>query len=123
MVVAKGAIVLANREQLNVRRVEFLQATANPIDADIVGKPGRAAILREVAKGLSMPVDEIVPSKEKMELKEKLEAVMQQQAQQPQQDPSGQGSQQPAPAATFPGGDPKGGAQGNIVTNQQTGRS
>ena len=129
MIIAKGAITLANREQINVRRVEFLQATANPIDAEIVGKPGRAAILREVAKGLSMPVDEIVPSKEKMMLQEKMDAALQQQQGQQPPGPPGQPQQgapsapNAAPTPTFPGGATKGGQDGNTVTNQQTGRS
>lgn len=125
---AKGAIVLANREQLNVRRVEFLQATANPIDQEIVGKPGRAAVLREVAKGLSMPVDEIVPSKEKMAVQEKMEAVLQQQQMaQPQPDQTMEFSRDPngavTGAAVFPGGAKKGGGDANTVSNKQTGRA
>lgn len=126
MVVAKGAITLANREQLNVRRVEFLQATANPIDAEIVGKPGRAAILREVAKGLSMPVDEIVPPKEKLEIMEKLQSIMQQQqAQQPQANVQFQrdGQGQVTGANVFPGGQKMGGQDANTVSNQNTGRA
>lgn len=119
IIVPRGAITLANREQLNVRRVEFLQATANPIDAEIVGKTGRAAILREVAKGLSMPEDEIVPSREKLEMAEKVQASQQaQQAQQPQGAPG-----QPAPTPTHPGGAPKGGGDANVVSNQQTGQA
>lgn len=125
IVVPRGAITLANREQLNVRRVEFLQATANPIDAEIVGKPGRAAILREVAKGLSMPVDEIVPSREKLEMQEKIEQQQQQQAQQQAAAPpqAGAGGQPPAPTPTHPDGSPKGGQDGNTVTNGATGRA
>ena len=114
--VPKGAVTLANKEQLNVRRVEFLQATANPMDSQIVGITGRAAILREVAKGLSMPVDDIVPSDEKLEAIQKQQSQMQ--AQQ-----TGQGQQQPAPTPTHPGGDAMGGGSANQVTNQQTGRS
>lgn len=123
-IVPMGAVTLANREQLNVRRVEFLQATANPIDAEIVGKPGRAAILREVAKGLSMPVDEIVPSKEKLEVQDKLTAILQAQQQaQPQQSVQFQRDDrgQVTGAEVFPGGAKKGGADANTVSNKQTG--
>ena len=63
-VVARGAISLMQLESLQLRRNEFLQATANPIDSQIVGVPGRATILREVAKGLEMDVNEIVPPKQ-----------------------------------------------------------
>jgi hypothetical protein len=48
-------------ETLQLRRNEFLQATANPMDSQIVGPEGRAEILREVAKGLEMDVNRLVP--------------------------------------------------------------
>ena len=116
----KGAIQLATKEQENVRRMEFLQATSNPMDSQIVGIPGRAAILREVAKGLNMPTDDIIPSKEKLEQMQAQQEA-QQQAQQQAQAQQGQGNQQPAPAPTFPGGAPKGGQDANVVSNRNTG--
>ncbi len=64
-IMPKGAVNLAVKETVNIRRIEFLNATANQIDMEIIGKEGRAAILREVAKGLQMPVDDIIPSREK----------------------------------------------------------
>jgi hypothetical protein len=118
----KGAIQLATKEQLNVRRVEFLQATANPMDSQIVGIPGRAAILREVAKGLNMPVDDIIPSKEKLEqmqaAQERQQAMQQQQQQAAQQ----QGQQGTPPAPTHPGGAPKGGGDANTASSSISGQ-
>lgn len=105
-VLAKGAINLAVKETVNLRRIEFLNATANPIDAEILGVDGRAAILREVAKGLQMPVDEVVPSREKASYQGKLQAKAMAQAQQTQ-------PQQATPE--FPGGVPKGGAEATTV--------
>ena len=64
---AKGALSLFNKEQAQVRRNEFLLATNNPVDLSITGKQGRAAVLREVAKALDMPIDEIVPDDEAIE--------------------------------------------------------
>jgi hypothetical protein len=116
-IVAKGAINLAVKETVNVRRVEFLNATANPIDIEIMGPSGRAAILREVAKGLQMPVDELIPSREKMSQQEKL-AAQSMAAQMP-----AAGQQSGAPAPTFPGGMPMGGQQANTVMNRDTGGS
>lgn len=58
---ARGAISLMQIETLQLRRNEFLQATANPLDSQIVGPEGRAEILREVAKGLEMDTNRIVP--------------------------------------------------------------
>lgn len=66
-VVAKGVVNLAVKETVNMRRLEFLNATGNPIDMQIIGVEGRAAILREVSKGLQMPVDEVVPSRDKLQ--------------------------------------------------------
>ena len=108
-IVPKGAVNLAVKETVNVRRIEFLNATANEVDMQIVGKEGRAAILREVAKGLQMPVDDIVPSREKERFQDKVTAQMQAQQQ----------AQQPAP--TQPDGSPKGGMDGNTVSNRDTG--
>ena len=51
-----------------LRRLEFLKNTNNDIDMAIIGIPGRATILREVAKGLKMNED-IVPSKDEIDMK------------------------------------------------------
>lgn len=61
-IIARGAMSLATREAAQVRRNEFLQFTANPIDLQIMGPEGRAALLRETAKTLDMDVDKVVPS-------------------------------------------------------------
>lgn len=116
-VVAKGAINLAVKETVNVRRLEFLQATANPVDIEIVGRDGRAAILREVAKGLQMPVDDIIPSRDKADYQARMQANMASAAaMQPQQAPQGT-------TPTMPDGSPKGGMAANTVQNRGTGQS
>ena len=117
-IVPRGAINLAVKETVNVRRVEFLNATANPIDIEIMGPDGRAAILREVAKGLQMPVDDIIPSREKMSFEQKMAAK----TMAAQVAPGGQ-QQGGAPTPTFPGGMPMGGQQANTVMNRSTGGS
>lgn len=61
---AKGSAALFSREQQQIRRNEFLQSTNNPADLEILGREGRAKILREVAKTLHMDVDEIIPEDE-----------------------------------------------------------
>lgn len=60
-IVARGPSALIQRELIQVRRQEFLGATANPLDAQIIGIEGRAALLREQVRALDMPVDDIVP--------------------------------------------------------------
>jgi hypothetical protein len=60
-VVPKGATQLVNRDQLRMRRLEFLQVTgSNPMDMQIIGVKGRARIITEVAKELQIPIDDVV---------------------------------------------------------------
>ena len=66
-VLARGAVSLMQLESLQLRRNEFLQITANPIDSQIVGLPGRAEVLREVARGLELDTNRIVPPREMLE--------------------------------------------------------
>jgi hypothetical protein len=109
-IIPRGAINLAVRETVNVRRVEFLNATANPVDMQIVGIDGRAALLREVAKGLQMPVDEIIPSREKLDYMIRTQ----------------QQAQLAAPQGQPPAPSPEGGGAGsqmNVVANQMTGQA
>lgn len=86
-IVARGAMSLATREAAQVRRNEFLQFTNNPADLQIMGPQGRAAVLREVAKGLDMDTDKVVPSAAMLRLQQ-----MQQTAA-PQQMPAPGGQQ------------------------------
>jgi hypothetical protein len=65
-VVARGAVSLMQMESLQLRRNEFLQATNNPTDQQIIGAVGRAEVLREVAKGLEMDTTRIIPSREQL---------------------------------------------------------
>lgn len=114
-VLARGAINLAVKETVNIRRIEFLNATANPIDLEIIGKEGRASILREIAKGLQMSVEDVVPSREKEGYTGRITAraamaAAQQQAQQPQGG-APQGSD----------GSPKGGMEANTVQSRVSG--
>jgi hypothetical protein len=116
-ILPRGAINLAMKEQMNVRRIEFLTATTNQIDMEIMGKEGRAAVLREVAKGLQMPVDDIIPSKEKATFDARTKARLAlSQAQASAQQP-----QAPESTPTQPDGSPKGGMDGNTVMNRQSG--
>ena len=100
-VVARGAAALMAQDAAQLRRTQFLQTTANPIDMQIVGIEGRAALLRETAKTLQMDTDLIVPPLEV--IKAKLAAA--QAAAQPQPPPGGvpgQGQGAPPPAVGQP---------------------
>ena len=107
-IMPRGAINLANRETMNVRRIEFLNATANPADMEIMGPDGRAALLREVAKSLQMPTEDIIPSRETVAL-----------MQRPSKGQPPQGGSKPTP--TQPDGSPKGGQQANVVSSNASG--
>jgi hypothetical protein len=114
VVIAKGAINLAVKETVNIRRIEFLNATANPVDMEIMGKEGRATILREVAKGLQMSAEDVIPSREKSGYQGRIQSrAMAAQAQQ----------QAPVPGAENPDGSPKGGMEANTVQSRASGRA
>jgi len=63
-IVVKGVTVAVQKETDRMRKLEFLQMTANEIDMGIIGPEGRAAILEDVAEELGMDGKKIVPSPE-----------------------------------------------------------
>jgi len=84
---------------------------------EILGIDGRAAILREVAKGLQMPVDEVVPSREKAAFNKR---AAQQEAQASIAPPNG-GRTGEEPQTIDQAGNPAGGL--NLVSNKNTGQA
>jgi hypothetical protein len=103
-VVARGAEGLMAKEAVQVRRNEFLQATGNPIDMQIIGLKGRAAILRETAKDLGMDVNDIVPPEAVLDAKIAAQAAMAAQAQAgpPGAPPAGGPGEAPTPLPMQP---------------------
>jgi hypothetical protein len=77
-IIARGANSVMAKEAAQVRRNEFLAATANPIDMQIMGIDGRATLLREASKSLDMNPDDIVPPREKMRVAQQITNMMQQ---------------------------------------------
>lgn len=59
-IVAEGSSALAAKEQLTMRKNEFLQSTSNPMDVQIIGLENRRKMLFDVAKGLGIEIDESV---------------------------------------------------------------
>ena len=95
-IVARGALSLVVKESAQVRRNEFLAATMNPLDAQIIGLEGRAQLLRESAKALDINVDKVIPSESAMRAKQQAAeqmAMMQQMAQAQGQQPGAPGPQ------------------------------
>jgi hypothetical protein len=76
-IVVRGATVAMQKEQDRMRRLEFLQMTANPIDMGIIGEKGRASVLEAISEDLGLPYEEIVPNADAMD--DKLRAQSQQQ--------------------------------------------
>ena len=107
---ARGATALLVKETQQMRLAEFMGATANPIDGQIMGAEGRAELLREAVKALSIDPDKVIPSEDKMRA-QMMMAQMQAMAPQAQPGP-GQGS--PSRELT-PAGDDAGGM--NLVSN------
>ena len=93
-IIARGALSLQVKEAANQMRLQFLQATGNPIDMSIIGVEGRSAVLREVAKGLNMNTDQVVPALSTMKIREAAQVAQQQAA--------AQGSQQQAAPPSGP---------------------
>jgi hypothetical protein len=62
-----GVNVALQKETQRSRQLEFLQITANPVDMQIVGPKGRAALLRSVSSTLGLDGQAIVPSDEELD--------------------------------------------------------
>jgi len=88
-IIPRGALSLQVKESANQARMQFLQATANPLDSQIVGIEGRAAVLRAIAGNLNMNPDSVVPSMSALKIKQAQAVMAQQQAAQAPQQPEG----------------------------------
>lgn len=105
----KGVTVAMQKETERQRQLEFLAATANPIDMQIMGPKGRSVVLRSVANTLGIEGQDIVPSDDELEAQQKAQAVLgaQQQAMAAQQ-------QQGTPAKPQPSRNPANQARSNM---------
>ena len=93
----RGVAVAMQRETERSRQIEFLTATANPIDAAIIGVEGRAVVLRKVADSIGLDGEQIVPTEDDLKQKQQ-QAAQAQAAQMAQAGAQAQGNQQ-GPAA------------------------
>ena len=108
-VVARGAAQLAVKEQIQTRRNEFLQIVmSNPQITQIVGTEPIIKLLRTIAQGLDMPVEDLIPSDEMIRAKEVTAEIMQQVQQMQQQAAQTQEATQQVSAGAPP---PKGPTQ------------
>lgn len=98
-----GVNVAVQRDTQRARQEQFLQMTMNPIDNAIIGPMGRAQILRNVADGLGLPGEDIVPSEDKMK---EMQQQAAQQAQQQGQVGHSMGAPPPQGGGATPAGAP-----------------
>jgi len=63
--VSMGSKVLLNKESAQMQRDRLLQATANPLDMQIIGPDGRAEMLRGAFEAADMP--DVVPDEEELQ--------------------------------------------------------
>lgn len=106
-IVAQGANGVLQKEGAQVRRNEFLAATANPIDMQIVGLDGRAELLRSAVKTLDIDPNKVVPSPERIRLMQAVMPMM------------GAPGAAPTPMGEDQAGSPPGGSQPNPTQNKQ----
>ncbi len=100
-VVPRGAAAILIKESAQNRRMQFLGLTAeNPMLAQIVGQKGIAALARELAASMELPVDDIVPDDEELAKRAQQEAEAQQQQMQQQLEMQGAAETQKIQAQT-----------------------
>jgi hypothetical protein len=85
-IIAKGAMSLVVKEAESVRKTEFLRLVLeSPVAQQIVGLPGTAELMRDLAGNLNGNIDRLVPSREDVEKQQQQQQMMQQQMMQMQE--------------------------------------
>ena len=83
-IVVRGSESILMKDNMALRRSEFLQMTNNPVDLQITGIEGRANVLKEQAKLLGMNPDEIAKDGEALRQEQMIMQMQMQMAQQQQ---------------------------------------
>jgi hypothetical protein len=101
----KGTDVAVQKETERQKQLQFLQITANPIDAPIIGEVGRGRLLRALAQGLGLP-DDLVPDDQTLQAQVQAQKQMEAagQALMGAGAPGAAGQQGPGQAGGPPGG-------------------
>jgi hypothetical protein len=80
--IAKGSSALVQKEQAQIRRNELLNVVlSRPAALEVVQLTGLAEMLREIFKGADFKNDDIVPTKEQLEMRMQQNMIAQQQQQ------------------------------------------
>jgi len=121
-IVATGAMSLVVKEAEAVRKTDFLRLVLeSPVAQQIVGLPGTAELLRDVAGNLNTNIDRLVPSREDIEKQQQIAQQQQQQQQMMMQEQQMQQQQQEA-AKLQEDGTPQGGRQDNTISPRPNGQ-
>jgi len=73
-IIAKGAMSLVVKEAESVRKTEFLRLVLeSPVAQQIVGLPGTAELMRDLAGNLNTNIDRLVPSREDVEKQQQMQ--------------------------------------------------
>jgi hypothetical protein len=111
-IVSKGVASIIAKEQMAVRRGEFMDKTMNDIDMAIIGLPGRKELLKEAAKGLDMDVDRIIQDEDRLDEIMKQRLITGGGVQ-------GGGANPPGAEVLNSAGQSKGSEQANLTQNQK----
>jgi hypothetical protein len=82
---ARGASSLLVKEQQQVRLIEMLGMTNNPVDLQIMGMEGRTEMLREAVKSLAIDTAKAIPPDDVIRARAMAAVAQSAQMQQPQQ--------------------------------------
>lgn len=96
-IVATGAMGLFVKEQQQLRLAEIMRLTANPAYLQVLGEKGIAALARKSVEGVGLPADDVVPTEDEIDQRQKAQqAAIQQQQQQAMLVGAGAGAPVPA---------------------------
>jgi hypothetical protein len=116
-IVARGAMSLVVKEAEAVRKTDFLRLVLeSPIAQQIVGLPGTAELMRDLAGNLNTNVDRLVPSREDVERAQQQQMAQQMAMMQQQQQALQEGKN------LQEDGTEMGGRQANYASPRPTGR-
>jgi hypothetical protein len=122
-VIARGATSLVVKEAEAVRKTEFLRLVLeSPVAQQIVGLPGTAELLRDLAGNLNTNIDRLVPSREEVQKQQELAAMQQQQQAEMQMQMQQQQMAQEQAANLQEDGTEMGGRQDNNFSPKPNGR-
>ncbi len=122
-IIAKGAMSLVVKEAESVRKTEFLRLVLeSPVAQQIVGLPGTAELMRDLAGNLNSNIDRLVPSREDVEKQQQIQQQQQQQQMMMQQQMQQQQMAAEESKMLQEDGTEMGGRQDNYISSRPGGK-